>query len=542
MTHTDGHAGLSITDEKTRAVSSEGSWVALRALFGAAPGLPPALGAQDRQALPARAIAVVICAVYVLALAYPVHLHIVGAFSDFYVRFAPDADRISARELPQNTYNPPGYPVLLVVASQLTRDHFTSGKWMSLLAAGLTGIMAFSLFRRLFGPAPALLAVPIILSSETFTRYSISAMTDVPFVCVAVGAMFAITAEQPGGWRSSVWGGVLCGAAYLIRYNGVFLLVPGLAGAISRDGTWTMRARPAAAYLASFLLTVAPWWWLNDAQHGSPFYSTSHEDVVRALVLQRDGPPFASLADVILTDPARFAWSYARHIGFTFFQTLGASLALLPVGPLAALGIALSLAEHRRRPVLLVLAAALSFLLVMSLTHWETRYFFFILVCYSGFAAFAIFEVARRIGHALGSPIASRVTVAALALWILVPSSVLVWRAAEKTLSRQPTELLPAARYLRSVAPPGATVMALRAQIAYLSHRQWRPLPGAESVDALRSVLCERPPDYLVYDRWGRRFTQQLMALADPVGSPPWLQPVYSDPSVAVYAVKLDRC
>jgi hypothetical protein len=130
-------------------------------------------------------VALAMGVLYVVALAYPVHRHVVGAFSDFYVRFAPDADRVAAGEFPRNTYNPPGYPTLLVLASPLTGDHFTTGKWMSLLAGGLTGALAFVLFRRLFGPGPALLAVPIILTSAVFATYAITAMTDVPFVLCA---------------------------------------------------------------------------------------------------------------------------------------------------------------------------------------------------------------------------------------------------------------------------------------------------------------------------------------------------------------------
>ena len=283
---------------------------------------------------------------YVVALAYPVHRHVVGAFSDFYVRFAPDADRVAAGEFPRNTYNPPGYPVLLVLASPLTGDHFTTGKWMSLLAGGLTGALAFVLFRRLFGPGPALLAVPIILTSAVFATYAITAMTDVPFVLLCLIVMIAITGEGPHRLRTVILSGVLCGIAYLIRYNAVFLLVPGLAAALWGERRWSSRATLGAAYVASFLVTVAPWLWMNYTHHGSPFYSTNYEDVARAFDITRS-TPFTSLADVLLHDPARFARRYAANLGYTFFQTLGAGLALLPVGPLAAMGIGLSLARNR---------------------------------------------------------------------------------------------------------------------------------------------------------------------------------------------------
>ena len=189
-------------------------------------------------------------------------------------------------------------------------------------------------------------------------------------------------------------------------------------------------------------------------------------------------------------------------------------------------GIVVSLARHRQRPVLLVLLGVLSFLLLMTLTHWEKRYFFFILVCYSGFAALAIVEIARWVGRTFRSPLAARVAMAALVLWIIVPSAVTVKRAAAKTLSRQPVELLPAADAVAREARSEATVMSVRAPIAYLSHRPWRPLPGADSVEGLKAIIRDDPPDYIAYDRWARKYLPQLKALADPAGSPPWLRPV----------------
>ena len=505
-------------------------------------------GLQGSRALPLLrrpgALALAICVLYVLILAYPAHLHVVGVFSDFYVRYAPDADLISSGQFPGNTYNPPGYPVLLaVLSSWLTGDHFTSAKWMSLGTAGLSGLIAFQLFARLFGAWPAVLAVPVVLSSGAFNRYTLSAMTDVPFLCVCLAALLVITADRPGGWRLAALSGVVCGAAYLMRYNGAFLLIPGLAAMIWQDGTRASRARLAAAYLGVFALVAAPWWWQNYVHHGSPFYSTNHEDAARALGLHGSGRRFGSLADVILTDPLRFAWNYTRHALWTLFQSFGASFAVLPVGPLASAGMVLSVARHRRRPVLLVLIAVLSFLLLMSLTHWETRYFFFLLACYSGFAAFTIFEIARWVEHARNWRRGQIVVVAVFALWILIPSIPAAVRSVRVTLSRQPVELLPAARYLNSVAPPAATVMSLRAQIAYLSRRQWRDMPGASSVEELKTLLSARPPDYLVYDRWARRLAKPLAALATPDASFAWLEPVYRDEAaqLVVYAVRLER-
>lgn len=504
------------------------------------------------------ALAGALCALYILVLAPPVHRHVVGAFSDFYRFYAPDADRIAAGEFPENTFNPPGYPAVLALASLVAGDHFTAGKWMSLLAGGLSGFLAFLLHRRLFGQVPALLAVLILLSSPTFTTYAISPMTDVPFVAVCLAAMLVIAGEHPTGWRPTLLGGLLSGAASLVRYNGAFLLGPGLASALWRRGGLARRAVSAGVYLGGFLLVAASWAWVSHAHHGVAFRSTNYIDVAKALHLTGD---FRSLADVVLADPPRFAVNYARNVGDIFAHTLGASLALFPVGPLAVLGIGLSLAYRRRRPVIILLVAGLSFLLFMSLTHWERRYHLFLLACYAGLAGFAIAELGRGAARLVPAPGAARLfgpssatgslrssvpaglVIAALALLIAIPSIERSARAVRTTLERQPVELLPAARYLERATPRDATVMAMRAQIAQLSRREWRELPAADSLDELHRALRERPPDYLVYDRWTRRLRTGLATLGAGNGAVEWLEPVYRDPAgeVVIYAVHLAR-
>ena len=233
--------------------------------------------------------------------------------------------------------------------------------------------------------------------------------------------------------------------------------------------------------------------------------------------------------------------NYARNLGDIFVHTLGASVALFPVGPLAVLGIGLSLIYRRRRPVLILLAGGLSFLLFMSLTHWERRYHLFLLACYAGFAGFAITELARGAAGLFRASVAARLVVAALVLLIVVPSVSRSGRAVHTILERQPVELLPAAQYLKDAAPRNATVMAMRAQIAHLSGREWRELPVADSMDQLRAALRERPPDYLVYDRWMQRLRTGLAPLATPDGSASWLEPVYRDAAggVVIYAIRL---
>jgi hypothetical protein len=83
--------------------------------------------------------------------------------------------------------------------------------------------------------------------------------------------------------------------------------------------------------------------------------------------------------------------------------------------------------------------------------------------------------------------------------------------------------------------------MAVRAQMAYLSRREWRPLPGADSVEGLKTLLEQDPPGYVVYDRWAWKYMPELKSLLDPAASPRWLRAVYSHPSIVVYRVEMGQ-
>jgi 4-amino-4-deoxy-L-arabinose transferase-like glycosyltransferase len=318
-----------------------------------------------------------VCVVFFGALAYPVHQRQLGTYwteTDLYRWYAPDADRLLAGRFPHhNTYSPPGYPALLAALFPLTGDHFVTGKWLSLAAAALSGLVAFLLFRRLFGEATALLGVGILLLSGEYTAFAIQATTDVVFLLVCLVAVLVLTDDRMAPGRWAVLLGMLSGVAYLVRYNGAFLVVPCLVAVLTRPVPRRRRAVWAAAYVGGLLLGAAPWLAANWIHRGSPFFSESFHDLGWHLYREIG---YRSVADLVSRDPLRFLRRYAASVGAAGARFFGDSLWPLPVGPLAALGVVLALRRPRRPAALLVLALV-SHLVLVSLTHWETRYHFF---------------------------------------------------------------------------------------------------------------------------------------------------------------------
>jgi len=486
-------------------------------------------------------LAALVCLAFVAALAYFVHLRQIGTYwaeTDLYRWYAPDADRLLAGRFPDhNPYSPPGYPVLLAALFPLTGDHFVTGKWLSLAAAALSGLVAFLLFRRLFGETAALLGAGITLLSGEYTRFAIQATTDVVFLLVCLIALLVLTDERMPPARWAVLLAVLSGGAYLLRYNGAFLVVPCMVALLSRSAPRGRRAVWVAAYVCSLLLVAAPWLGANWSHRGSPLFSESYHDIGWHLYREIG---YRSIADVVGRDPLRFLRRYAASVADTGSRFLGASLWTLPVGPLAALGVALSL-RRPRRPVALVLVALLSHLLLVSLTHWETRYHFFAMAVLSGFAAAAVVW--------LGAAAAARwpragwlkpAIVGALLLAVLAPLGYSAHERLQRLVEREPTEVLAASRALRAMDPAGGTLMSPKAHLAYLSGRPWRRLPHVPTVEALREVVRGSDIRFIAWDRMGWRISRDLGGvLDDPSKVGDWLLPVYRDPphELVIYRV-----
>lgn len=523
------------------------------------PGRDPGSPGGRGRAAAAWWLAIGLTVIYAAVMASIAQHRVVGDYlkeTDFYHLYAPDADRIRSGHPPASTFNTgPGYPLLLALAFPVTGDNFESGKSISLAAAVVTALAAFALFRGLFGSLAGGLGLLFVLTSADFARFSVQATTDMPFLAVAVLAILAISRGiAGGGWTSGV-AGALSGLAYLVRYNGLFLVVTGVLTALTYGRRRAAMLRTVAPYLAGVLVVVSPWFVLSTRLHGTPFFNRTH--LMMAIVaygLRRDldgvydaAERFGSIADVVWHDPWRFMGQYVLNLTSTLANALAVPLAVLPLGALAVVGVIQALRrpeDGRARPFLVSLAL---FLLVVGLVHWESRYVMYLGVGCAGLAAYAIVslvdEARRRRGLA---PRQVRVLFGFLVLAVLVPALVRTPLRVAEMLRRQPVELLAAAEKVRGLGGPGVGIMGRKPHLAYLTGGEWVFLPDVATLDALQESLCRRPAAYLVYDDSARKLRRELSALGDPPHSPtPWLRPIHvnADAPLIVYAVTLDgRC
>lgn len=497
-----------------------------------------------------RWLPVIICLLHLCTLIYLARQHPFGNYAtetDFYHYYAPDAERIAAGQFPQNTFQGPGYPAVIAVFGKLTGgDLFAAGKWLSVVCAVLCGWLLFVLFARLFGFWVGLGAQLVAIASGEFPQFSINAATDVFFLFVCLAVLVAFTSERLGvRWRV-VLTGFLTGAAYVIRYNGLFLLAACLIGIVLLnlfEQSWRERIKSAALFIVMFVVAASPWLVANYRHHGSPVYNTNYlniatefypelvagetnQDATRALEKR-----FKSFGEVLGYDPARLFKQYPVNLYESLRESVTGNLVNQLVGLLALLGIGLSFIGRKSKPAMLVLIAGGLYLLLMALNHWETRYYFFVMALYSGFAVFAAvrwLELMQAQGW-LKATAFSAIPVALVAV-MFAASFAESRKDVTEFLEAQPMELAGARDFILGLnaAPNSLRIVARKPHLAYMSHQEWVFFPQVKSLDELRAWVESNRFDYLVIGKREIKERRELKALGNPKKAPEWLRAVWS--------------
>jgi dolichyl-phosphate-mannose-protein mannosyltransferase len=493
---------------------------------------------------------ILISLIHLLTLVYLARRHPFGNYAtetDFYHFYAPDAERLASGQFPQNTFQGPGYSATLALVAKvagMSGDLFTVGKWMSVVCAVLCGMLAFVLFARLFGYWVGVGAQLLAVASGEFPQFSINAATDVFFLLLCLAAMVVFTDGRIAPrWRVALTG-ALAGAVYLTRYNGLFLPAACLIGITLLDyfkQRWLGRLALSAIFVALFLVVSSPWMIANYKRYGAPFYNTNYlnvatefypelvanktnQDATRALAER-----FHSFGEVFRYDPRRLVTRYPANLYESLRNSFKETLVNQLVAWMAWTGVLLALARRRSKNVGLVLIAGALYLLLMALSHWEARYYFFVMVLYAGFAVFAAaawLDMARSLGW-LKSRVFVMIPVAMVAT-MLALSLGESRKDVTRFLASQPTEIIAARDYLSSVgAAGGKRIVARKPHLPYLSRNEWVFFPQLKTLNEFRAWVNINRVDYIAVGKRELKERKELSDLGKPEKAPYWLKPVW---------------
>jgi len=488
-----------------------------------------------------------ICLASLLVFSYYARKHPYGTYTtetDFYQYYGPDAQRIGAWQFPENPYQGPGYPAMLAVVSKLSGgDLFSAGKWLSVVSAAIVGLLSYILFSRLFGYWPGVGAQLSVLVVTQLPIFAINPTTDVFFLVPCLASLVVFTSDRLAvPWRI-VLTAVLIGITYLTRYNGVFLLAACLFGIVLVnifERSWRSRLVLASVLIAIFLVTASPWLIANYKQNGSPFYNTNYlniatefyPDLANDNVFQDStrslAERFHSFGEVFRHDPGRMLKHYPENLFDCLGKTVTLNLVSQWVGWLGLAGFALALIERRSKNVTLVLTSIGFCVLLLALTHWEDRYYFYIGVMYSGLAAYAgvrVLRIVRKRGWARHRVYAAIPLILFAVMWSMAFSK--SRRDLTRFLNTHPTEIVAACDYLKSENVNGARIVARKPHLPAMCGGEWIYFPQVESLDGLRVWLQKNRVDYIAFGIREQAARPQLQSLKDPSAAPPWLKPVW---------------
>ncbi|MGH9754402.1 MAG: hypothetical protein ACREA2_16610, partial [Blastocatellia bacterium] len=179
--------------------------------------------------------------------------------------------------------------------------------------------------------------------------------------------------------------------------------------------------------------------------------------------------------------------------------------------------------------VALVLIAGALYLLLMALNHWETRYYFFVMILHAGFAVFAAaawLEMARSLGWLKNRVFAliPVTMVAAMFALSLAESR----KDVRRFLANQPTEIIAARDYLSSIgATGGKRIVARKPHLPYLSRNEWVFFPQVKSIEEFRAWIKANRVDYIAVGRRELKERKELSSLGKPEKAPEWLKAVW---------------
>ena len=509
-------------------------------------------------------IAAVICLIYFAFLAYFSRQHLFGTYAtetDFYHLYAPDAARLAAGQFPVNEFQGPGYPALLSSVTKFTGDVFTSGKWISILSAVMCVWLTFVLFKRLFGEwagIGAALLMPVVIE---FPEFSLQATTDVFFLMLFLTAIVIFTGAYFLLYPRIILAGFFTGVTYLTRYNGVILVACFVFAILFLnffEKVWRERLILTIIFLAVFFLAAMPWFIANYRQHGSPVYNTNYlnmatlfyPELVGGEVTQdgtrKMGERFHSFGEVIAYNPKQAFTRYSGNLFSLIWQSLYPALVSSFVGFLGLAGFLLALVRRNSSAVSLFLLIITSYFLLMGLNHWETRYFFFIGVCYSGLAVYFLLQMFEWINKKDFLPKNILLRGAVPIVLFLVSwahSFVYGQHSFNDFINDHPTEIPAAAKFLASqnLAPHSVKIVARKPHLPFIANQNWVFFPQVKSLDELKSWLEKNPVDYIAIGKRELKSRKELAPLGDPKTAPEWLQFAWinDDPKFILYKPKL---
>jgi len=257
------------------------------------------------------------------------HTEVLARDSVEFIRLALRFESQPWREVLRATHQAPGYPLLILMALQVTdalgiertSEHLaTCAQLVSGIAGLLTIIPMYLTGRRIAGPTCGFLAALIFQLLPVCVRVTTDGLSEgVFFFFVATGLHFGIAAMQERSYSRFLLCGIAAGLAYLTRPEGGEILIAigistVVAGACARE--WLQMPLRLAALALGALPFVGGYVMVTGHLTRKPASVRMFQAEAKAATRATAGPPFAVFwNEAVDAGHSRGAWA-ARSVLF----------------------------------------------------------------------------------------------------------------------------------------------------------------------------------------------------------------------------------
>ena len=440
--------------------------------------------------------------------------------TDFYWRYAIEAQNILAGRPYTDLLHRPGYAILLAGVSLLTGDLFVAGKIMSAFATALLGWTMYSLFKALFDAKIAF--VSTLLCLFALIPYSFLAATDVVGALLMLLPLRILLNRSTVSLRCCLLTGICAAMAYLVRSNAVSVIL-GIGSCLlfidfEREG-FVRRLTNFGFFVGGAVLTLSPWLIINWKINGSPFASITHLQIGAHFydpagdgletTLRQTALKFNSLSEVVLYDPARLFGKFLQEVFYENIKNLAVQGLRFPAYLFAGPGLLLMLRDLSRKRVAFLIVCLTGYL-ILGLTDFRLRFYFFLFPLLFASVAYLLFN--KAVFPARGyTAVLQGFCVIVLAAFIGISS----YNGIKRTMAYEPRYLLEIAEFLRRKSTPGELIIVRKSHLAYLAGLT-RVFPLANTSEEYLVKAREIGARYIVYSRFEASLWPGLNSLRNP--------------------------
>jgi hypothetical protein len=460
--------------------------------------------------------------------------------SDFFGPYVKQAQKFLEGTIVIDHFRGPLYPMALgslyLLLSLFKAGLFETGIVLSAISAGLAIGVSHRVLQSLFSGKLALVVTVLLATNPIFIRYSYTAGNDMFFLAVAlIGVHVFLRVDKPR-WPWLVASGALAALAYLIRYNGVSILLAMIFGLVFVNvwrTTWKDRLLSTVVLTMTFVAVITPWALYCKNQKGQFFYNQNYVNVALGLYsadgdadrfLKESPTTFDSFADVISHDPKKFFTAFPeralRHVSTMIYRVI-----LFPLGSAVMLGMLLLLVRPPSRREASYYMFGLIYFAVIVMVFFGDRFFLLLIPMAITVAARGLFELADivksepRAQRGLVIIVVGLIAINATAAFLYNKKVIAGETIGFRDLGRQFRESVPEERL-------GKRVVARMPYFAYFAGLEHVRLPILGSEAELLAFMRKQAADYLFFSYAAKRTRGELADLMDPRAKPTGLKVV----------------